>query len=142
MKFQIRFVAGNDTTNKFWRYEYDIKDHLGNLRVACRCAEQAIETKPQHTYAAIVVQQATYDPWGIKLNTSTPADAYNGNPTDRYRYNGKEYQKDHGLYEYGFRWYDAAIARFIQVDPLANDYAYKSTYDYAENEPIVNLNSG
>ncbi len=70
---------------------------------------------------------------------STRPDGGNGNPSDRFRYNGKEYQKDHGLYEYRFRWYDAAVARFIQVDPLADDYTYKSTYDYAENEPISNI---
>jgi hypothetical protein len=31
------------------------------------------------------------------------------------------------------------IARFTSVDPLANDYAYKTPYDYAENEPVVNI---
>ncbi len=55
-----------------------------------------------------------------------------------YKYNGKEEVQDLGigLYEYGFRWYDAQIAKFVQVDPLADDYSYKSTYDYAENSPI------
>ncbi len=47
---------------------------MGNLRVACRCAEQ-IETaqtnrnadRPEIGYAPTVVQQAHYDPWGVKL---------------------------------------------------------------------------
>jgi hypothetical protein len=52
-KFDPPYPTAPDTTNKYWRYEYDIKDHLGNLRVAYRCAEQ-IETaqiKPEVGYA-------------------------------------------------------------------------------------------
>lgn len=42
------------------------------------------------------------------------------------------------LYEYGFRWYDAAIGRFTGVDPLADDAMQidKSPYQYAWNNPI------
>ena len=43
------------------------------------------------------------------------------------------------LYEYGFRWYDAAIGRFTGVDPIADDFPWVSTYDYAENEPVANI---
>uniref|UniRef100_UPI0024A7DC0A RHS repeat-associated core domain-containing protein n=1 Tax=Phaeodactylibacter xiamenensis TaxID=1524460 RepID=UPI0024A7DC0A len=49
-----------------------------------------------------------------------------------------ELNGDYGmdLYEYGFRWYDAAIGRFTGVDPLAADYASISTYAYVANNPI------
>jgi hypothetical protein len=52
-KFDPPYPTAPDTTNKYWRYEYDIKDHLGNLRVACRCAEQieTAQTKPEAGYA-------------------------------------------------------------------------------------------
>jgi hypothetical protein len=43
------------------------------------------------------------------------------------------------LYEYGFRWYDAAIGRFTGVDPLAADYASWSPYNYVMGNPIVNI---
>ena len=44
-----------------------------------------------------------------------------------------------GLYEYGFRWYDPSIARFTGVDPIADQFAWVSVYNYAENEPIANI---
>ncbi|HMQ46581.1 MAG TPA: RHS repeat-associated core domain-containing protein [Saprospiraceae bacterium] len=42
-------------------------------------------------------------------------------------------------YDYGARWYDPAVGRFGGVDPLAEDFAQVSTYNYAENEPIANI---
>lgn len=55
---------------------------------------------------------------------------------DRYRYNGKELQEDLGLYDYGARWYDPAIARWTSVDPLAEIYSFSSPYAYVVNNPI------
>jgi hypothetical protein len=56
-------VMSPDTTNKFWRYEYSLTDHLGNLRVACRCAEKPAELqfKPGDGYSPVVVQQGHGD---------------------------------------------------------------------------------
>jgi RHS repeat-associated protein len=62
-------------------------------------------------------------------------------PDNDYRYNGKELNGDYGmdLYEYGFRWYDAAIGRFTGVDPIADEFAWVNTYNYAENEPVAHI---
>ena len=57
----------------------------------------------------------------------------------RYRYNGKELNEDIGLYAYGFRYYDPAIGRFTGVDPIADQFPHVSTYNYAENSPIANI---
>ena len=59
-------------------------------------------------------------------------------PTQRYLYNGKELHEQLGLgwYDYGARWYDAAVGRFPCIDPLAERFAWVSPYNYAENEPI------
>ena len=40
------------------------------------------------------------------------------------------------MYEYEARHYDAAIARFVTIDPLAEDYSFQSTYTYAVNNPV------
>ena len=40
------------------------------------------------------------------------------------------------MYEYEARHYDAAIARFVTIDPLAEDYSYQNPYAYAVNNPI------
>ncbi|MEL7220769.1 MAG: RHS repeat-associated core domain-containing protein [Bacteroidota bacterium] len=56
-----------------------------------------------------------------------------------YRYNGKEWEESIGLYDYGARYYDPAIARWGQVDPLADhpNQVDKSPYAYAWNNPIL-----
>ena len=56
-----------------------------------------------------------------------------------YRYNGKELLEEHGYYFYGFRIYDPAIGRFPSADPIADEFPWVSVYNYAENEPIANI---
>lgn len=56
-------------------------------------------------------------------------------------YNGKEIADDYGLnwHYYGFRSYDAAIGRFPSIDPIADNFAFVSGYNYAENSPIKHV---
>jgi RHS repeat-associated protein len=53
-------------------------------------------------------------------------------------YNGKELQTDFDLnwLDYGARYYDPAIARWGQVDPMAESYYSTSSYAYVLNNPI------
>ncbi|RYY86873.1 MAG: hypothetical protein EOO15_13330 [Chitinophagaceae bacterium] len=55
----------------------------------------------------------------------------------RYGFNGKEYDGDVTLddYDYGLRFYDSRIGRFLSVDPLASEFAWNSVYSYAEDDP-------
>jgi len=62
-------------------------------------------------------------------------------PENRYTYNGKEYTPELGLdwYDYGARWYDAALGRWGQVDPMAEEYTSLSSYAYVANNPLIYL---
>ena len=57
----------------------------------------------------------------------------------RYKYNGKELDRIHGLnlYDYGARLYDSALGRWTSVDPLAEKYYEISPYAYCANNPVV-----
>jgi RHS repeat-associated protein len=58
-----------------------------------------------------------------------------------YQYNGKELIQDAGLgwHSYGKRYYDAAIGRFPNVDPLIDTFHFVTGYNYAENEPVGHI---
>ena len=59
----------------------------------------------------------------------------------RYAFNGKEQatQSEWGdltHYDYGFRIYNPAIAKFLSVDPLSPEYPELTPYQFASNRPI------
>ena len=60
---------------------------------------------------------------------------------NEYGYNDKELWEDGDLnwLDYGFRNYDPQIGRFLQIDPLSDEYEDLSPYLYAYNDPIGNV---
>jgi len=76
-------------------YEYHIKDHLGNVRVAFFDNDT-------------IVQRNDYYPFGMSIAENS-YQKLAGNCKNSYLYNGKEFQGDLGLgwHDYGARLYDA-----------------------------------
>ena len=65
----------------------------------------------------------------------------NRKPVQPYKYNGKELDEKRGLnwYDYGARQYDAAIGRFMTVDPMAEKYHMWSPYTYCKDNSILRI---
>ena len=119
--------------NAFYRYEYQLKDHLGNLRIACRCEEMSNALSPADALPAYLVQLNHYDPWGLDL----PLDTLMGRPADRFTFNSKEQQSSLGWLDYGARMYDPVIGRFNRIDRFADKYYPLSPYSFTANNPVL-----
>ncbi|TWI95611.1 RHS repeat-associated protein [Mucilaginibacter frigoritolerans] len=112
--------------------EFIITDGQGNARISFNNTGAG--------GAAKVVQENSYYGFGMIMPSSpvaTPTvpnkDLYNG---------GSEWQNDYAnlpdYYQTFNRNYDAALGRFIGVDPEAESAESMTTYQYAGNNPIMN----
>ena len=54
----------------------------------------------------------------------------------KYKFNGKEFDQETGMEDYGERLYNPSLCRFPSVDPLDKNYPFLSPYQYASNNPI------
>ena len=127
--------AGNGEvyTRELGLKRYELPDHLGNVRAVVSDKKVLVSG----LFQPDVHQSTAYYAFGQeqkgRIEVSAP-DAY------RYGYNGKEKDQsgEWGLtsYDYGFRIYNPAIAKFLSVDPLTKSYPMLTPYQFASNRPI------
>lgn len=57
------------------------------------------------------------------------------------KFQGQPLDDDLGLNWYGFKWrnHDPQIGRFIQIDPLSEEYVHNSTYAFSENKVVAHI---
>ncbi|WP_165585748.1 DUF6443 domain-containing protein [Pedobacter nototheniae] len=118
---RVRNAAGN------LKQEYIIKDQQGNARVSFE----------EQNGIAVVRQENSYYPFGLSMPGNTVPTAANKNLYNR----GSEWQDDFGdlpdLQQTFFRMYDAALGRFIAVDPMAEASESFGTYHYSMDNPVM-----
>ena len=78
-----------------------------------------------------VVQHIEYMPYGEVFMEET-GDTWN----TPYKFNGKEYDEETGLYYYGARYLDPKLCIWYGSDPKENDYPGISTYCYTMGNPV------
>ncbi len=123
-------VSGMLVSRQLQEKEYELVDHLGNVRAVIGDYRQADGTNP---IRAALRSYANYYAFGMNM----PGRNYFGTGQNRYGFNGKEIDRDFGnVYDYGFRIYDPRIGKFLSVDPLASKYPELTPYQFASNRPI------
>ncbi|WP_168187460.1 DUF6443 domain-containing protein [Pedobacter sp. G11] len=100
-------------------YEYNLSDHLGNVRYSFNQNGTKLQTD-------------NYYAFGKRSPT------FASSSDNKYLYNGKELQEElDGEYDYGARFYDPVIGRWNVPDPLQED-EYWSAYDDAYAQEASN----
>jgi len=109
-------------------YEYNITDHLGNLRVAFK----------DSSGIAKITQVNAYGAFGDDLLTLKYVNSLKKN---RFGFNLKEEENDFGIGYTDFKWRfsDQILGRFFTIDRLAEKFSDISTYQFASNDPINKL---
>ncbi len=123
---------------------YELSNHLGNVLViisdkkigAIPASCPTCKTTSVPYFMADVVNAQDYYPFGMLM----PGRTYIATSAYRYGFNGKEQDSainGNGVdYDYGFRVYDARIAKFLSTDPLGKKYPWYTPYQFAGNKPI------
>jgi RHS repeat-associated protein len=102
-------------------YEYNINDHLGNLRLSFK----------DSSGIAKITQAQDYEPFGLENWTSKYV---NSSKISNFKFNGIEKQKETNMYLAAFRGLDSQIGRWTQIDPKPNESM--SLYSAMNNNPV------
>lgn len=106
-------------------YEYNITDHLGNLRVSFK----------DSLGIAVPIQSVFYDPWGLSMKgMSITRNLTNFN---KFQFLNRETQFETGYIDLIHRLLDPQTGRFLSTDPVTNGQEHLSLYQYGWNNPIL-----
>ncbi|OOG76498.1 RHS repeat domain-containing protein [Algoriphagus sp. A40] len=114
--------------------QYELSKHLGKVLAV---VSDRIRMKTDSTWTQ-VLSRTDYYPFGLEMTGKTERNTY------RYGFNGKEKDpsgqwSNQSHYDYGFRIYNPTIGKFLSVDPLAKEFPWNSSYAFAENDVIRNV---
>ena len=80
---------------------------------------------------ANITQFDAYLPYGELL-----VDEHTSSEDMPYKFNGKEFDEETGLYYYGARYYDPRVSLWLSTDPYEDKYPFVNSYCYVLNNPI------
>ena len=112
-----KLMAGKNDNAELQQFYYH-PDHLGSSSYLTNLDGE-------------VVQHIEYVPFGEVF-----LEEKNAKWNTPYLFNGKELDKETGLYYYGARYYDPKLDIMKSVDQMAEKYPNWSPYNYAFNNPV------
>ncbi|MCY2970209.1 MAG: hypothetical protein NTZ30_06020 [Planctomycetota bacterium] len=104
-----RIGAGEDP-------EWYLVDRLGSVR-------QIVDA------TGAILDEISYDSFGNVLSETNPEQG------DRFKFTGREFSPELGIYYYRARWYDPSSGRFISQDPIGFQAGDPNLYRYVGNAP-------
>ncbi len=129
------FDGGSGTiTYSDYNYVFQYKDHLGNVRLSYSDADLNGTIDP----TTEIIEESNYYPFGLKQKGYNNIIQGGNDLAQNWKFGGKQYQEELDLnwYDFGFRNYDAALGRWMNLDPLAEDFIDLSPYNYTLNNPV------
>ena len=121
-ELQTRYLYGPRIDELFARIgtgedpQWYLTDRLGSVR-------QIVDG------AGTILDDIVYDSFGNVLSESSPSQG------DRFKFTGREFSPELGIYYYRARWYDPATGRFISQDPIGFSAGDPNLYRYVGNAP-------
>ena len=109
------YVADNNVTEETFYYH---SDHLGS-------------TSYVTDDSARITQYTAYLPYGELL-----VDEHSSSEDMPYKFNGKEFDEETGLYYYGARYMQPITSVWYGIDPLTEKYPNVSGYVYCAGNPV------
>ncbi len=113
---------------------FELANHLGNVLVT-------VSDKPVYKVSSTTIffqpeisSISDYYPFGAPIQGRSFSSA-----EYRFGFNGKENDLESETQDYGMRINDCRLGRFLSVDPIAKEYAWNSSYTFAENKVIQSI---
>jgi RHS repeat-associated protein len=121
---EISQVVQVESNHEIGRKEYELIDHLGNVR--------AVVSDKKVNGNTDAITATDYLPFGMS------ARSYSNGAEVRYSFNGMEKNEEwnEGSYDFGARIYDSRLARFLSIDPKEKEFPSWSPYVFAIDNPI------
>jgi RHS repeat-associated protein len=132
----VGYAEGASARRTPGRKEYELKDHLGNIRVVVtdRKMSAIVAALPLGFEAEVLVMRDYYA-FGMEM----PGQQY---AAAEYRYGFNGMERDNEVkgrgdsYDFGARMYDPRVGRFWRMDPLGFQSPFYSPFLFAGNRPI------
>ena len=120
-----------------YKYVYQYKDHLGNIRLSYEDGNNNGSMDQSE-----IVEENNYYPFGLKHKGYNSGTSSLGNSVaNRWKFGGKElddsFNDELATYDFGARNYSPDLGRWMNLDPLAEEYYSLSPYNYVANSPLV-----